>query len=515
MPLRSLLLVTAFALAVGASLADEVLYTYEGDVLPYDESAGWLIADPCEYPCGESVADGHFVLNWPEPGNFANYHYWIAQPPEATPPTLWVEWRFRSNHPLGPYFYGCDGRFSVNYGGMHDGVYMDGDAVVHFSGNFGVTGLDMEEFHTYRYESLDGVNYRFAVDGLIFVVLTQDQPPGVHYMQFSGDGGCAGDWVPNQTNEWDFVRYGEIAFGEQIASTDPPQGNLDPDVHTDLDRFTITFDAPNFAYIDDITVEVTGGVAPVVTQVWRRDNHGPDTVQIVLDRPIPDDEITTFTLDDGTVVNTVQYSLERDSDNDGVPDKRDIDPLDPDICEDADNDGCDDCAIGTDDEGPLPDNDPANDGPDADADGICDIGDNCLFDPNPGQEDDDGDAVGDACDGCPQDVNKTEPGICGCGAPDIDTDGDGTYDCHDLCPTDPEKTDPGQCGCHQSENDDDDDGVADCNDLCPGIDDTVFAPGCVGPIPTVSAWGVLILALLLLTAGKVYFGHRRAMGRAA
>ncbi|MBU0719189.1 MAG: IPTL-CTERM sorting domain-containing protein [Planctomycetes bacterium] len=28
-------------------------------------------------------------------------------------------------------------------------------------------------------------------------------------------------------------------------------------------------------------------------------------------------------------------------------------------------------------------------------------------------------------------------------------------------------------------------------------------------IPTVSEWGLIILALLLATAGKIFFGHRR------
>ena len=52
-------------------------------------------------------------------------------------------------------------------------------------------------------------------------------------------------------------------------------------------------------------------------------------------------------------------------------------PLNPDICGDSDSDSCDDCSVGTDDFGPLPDNDSANDGPDADADGLCDAGDPC------------------------------------------------------------------------------------------------------------------------------------------
>jgi hypothetical protein len=50
-------------------------------------------------------------------------------------------------------------------------------------------------------------------------------------------------------------------------------------------------------------------------------------------------------------------------------------------------------------------------------------------------------------DNCPDDPNKTEPGICGCGTPDIDSDGDGTMDCDDECPDDPNKTEAGLCGC--------------------------------------------------------------------
>ena len=61
-----------------------------------------------------------------------------------------------------------------------------------------------------------------------------------------------------------------------------------------------------------------------------------------------------------------------------------------------------------------------------------------------------------------------------------------------------------------SGDDGDGDGVADVCDMCPGVDDAVFAPECQGAIPTVSEWGLLILALLLLVAGKVYFGRRSA-----
>ena len=41
---------------------------------------------------------------------------------------------------------------------------------------------------------------------------------------------------------------------------------------------------------------------------------------------------------------------------------------------DSDADGCDDCAVGSDGFGPLPDSDPANDGLDTDGDGVKDPG---------------------------------------------------------------------------------------------------------------------------------------------
>jgi hypothetical protein len=61
----------------------------------------------------------------------------------------------------------------------------------------------------------------------------------------------------------------------------------------------------------------------------------------------------------------------------------------------------------------------------------------------------------------------------------------------------------------KSSRDADRDGVLDCVDKCPGVDDSVFGPGCTEAIPTVSDWAVVIMALSLLAAGKVYFGGRR------
>jgi hypothetical protein len=82
-------------------------------------------------------------------------------------------------------------------------------------------------------------------------------------------------------------------------------------------------------------------------------------------------------------------------------------------------------------------------------------------------------------DNCPNDPDKLDPGVCGCGTPDVDSDSDGTADCHDLCPADPDKIDPGQCGCGIDDTDKDSDGTADCNDNCPN-DSFKTDPGACG-----------------------------------
>lgn len=82
-------------------------------------------------------------------------------------------------------------------------------------------------------------------------------------------------------------------------------------------------------------------------------------------------------------------------------------------------------------------------------------------------KDTDADGVPDCVDTCPRDVNKQAPGACGCGSADTDADSDGTPDCNDACPTDPDKQAAGQCGCGELDSDSDSDGTADCNDACP------------------------------------------------
>jgi ELWxxDGT repeat protein len=61
-----------------------------------------------------------------------------------------------------------------------------------------------------------------------------------------------------------------------------------------------------------------------------------------------------------------------------------------------------------------------------------------------------GDGAGDACESCDLDPYKTDPGVCGCGTPDIDTDGDSILDCNDP--------------------DDDSDGISDIDETACGSD---------------------------------------------
>jgi hypothetical protein len=121
-------------------------------------------------------------------------------------------------------------------------------------------------------------------------------------------------------------------------------------------------------------------------------------------------------------------------------------------------------------------------GTDNDGDGLDISCDNCPNVANPTQADADGDGIGDACDtctdtdgdgygdpgfsantcptdGCPTDPNKTAPGACGCGVPDVDTDSDGVPDCVDNC--------PGVANPDQANSDTD--ALGDACDNCPTV----------------------------------------------
>ncbi len=130
-----------------------------------------------------------------------------------------------------------------------------------------------------------------------------------------------------------------------------------------------------------------------------------------------------------------------------------------------------------------------------DGDSVTDECDNCPSDVNDNQADIDGDGVGDVCDNCPNDANDNQ----------TDSDGDGVGDVCDGCLNDANKIEPGDCGCGNLDaGDSDGDGVLDCVDICPGADDEVFGD-CRSAIPTVSTWGLVILALLLLVGGKLLY----------
>ncbi len=124
---------------------------------------------------------------------------------------------------------------------------------------------------------------------------------------------------------------------------------------------------------------------------------------------------------------------------------------------------------------------------DTDGDGSLDCKDNCPDDSDKIEPGVSGcgfpepidDDPPEDIDNCPNDPNKVYPGICGCGIPDIDTDGDGSLDCNDRCPDDPSKVYPGVCGCGIPDIDTDGDGSPDCNDRCPDDPDKI-EPGVYG-----------------------------------
>ncbi len=327
-----------------AAQADDVLHRYEGEILPYAPGAGWVINRRCEGGCSEALQDGHLVVTYVDQNVAAGFLYGydrgIARQTDPQPPTLWVEWGYRSEQPLPPFAYTCDGGITVGYMHFVDHAFLFGDAIVSFSGDDVVRGLTMSDFHTYRFESLDGIHYRMSVDGLVFREAFDDTAIFGAYVQFGGDGGCGPEYYPT-INEWDFVRYGTIAYGEEIVSSDPPAGFVDARAHRALDRFTVTFDQPNYVYIDEITVEVTttkprsheatkGGFfelrtsnfelppPPAVVATRRLDNGPPETVEIVLNRPIPYNATTRFTFNDGAIEQSIEFTFAPgDIDGDG------------------------------------------------------------------------------------------------------------------------------------------------------------------------------------------------------
>jgi len=302
----------ASLLAPPAARADSLLFGYEGDVLPGDPGSGFEIFNPCDGDCSRHLEDGHFVLEWGPMGSLVNYNHDIDPGPEDPPPTLWIEWRFRSNQPKPPTSSTCDARLSVHYFAISDSANMFQDATVDNEGGDFVFGLS-PEFHTYRFESPDGVNYTLAVDGSVFNVDSNAGTSPLSYIQFSGHADCAAgpDRPDPVRNEWDFVRYGTIESGEQLVAAAPPAGNLTPAQANQLSSIILMFDQPAYLYIDDITVATTGGTPPSVTATRRQDNGAPEVLEVVLHGPLPPGETTTFSFDTGNGPQSVSYFREQ------------------------------------------------------------------------------------------------------------------------------------------------------------------------------------------------------------
>ena len=208
----------------------------------------------------------------------------------------------------------------------------------------------------------------------------------------------------------------------------------------------------------------------------------------------------------GDLIDMGAYEYQEDCDSNGNIDSADIaDSIDADlndngvldICEkftgDADTNGA---------EEEEADTNGVEEEEDEDGDGVPDSEDNCPTVSNPNQEDQDKDRVGDVCDNCPQTPNLSQfdsdedgkgdacdncPEVANPDQADVDADGigdacdtNGVPPPPDLCPDDPDKTEPGVCGCGVPDIDSDHDGVMDCNDACPGTElgVTVDTNGC-------------------------------------
>jgi outer membrane protein OmpA-like peptidoglycan-associated protein len=188
----------------------------------------------------------------------------------------------------------------------------------------------------------------------------------------------------------------------------------------------------------------------------------------------------------------------RDRDGDGLNDKVDPCPLDPeDVDQFEDEDGCPD--------------------PDNDADGIADELDGCPLDPEDkdGFEDADGcpdldndaDGVPDTQDGCPNDPEDRDGFADDDGCVDPDNDADTVLDTVDTCPMAPEDIDGFQDadGCPDPDNDED--GIPDTSDLCPdvpedlnGVKDTDGCPD--DTLAVKSGDSIVILEKVFFATGK-------------
>ena len=163
-----------------------------------------------------------------------------------------------------------------------------------------------------------------------------------------------------------------------------------------------------------------------------------------------------------------------DRDGDGIVDKRDncpdvAGPADLKGCPDTDGDGI----VDVEDQCPQVAGGAALKGcPDSDGDGVIDMEDQCPNTPGlrsmSGCPDSDGDGIVDANDECPNEAGTSLNNGC----PDKDTDGDGIADSKDACPT------VAGIGKFSGCPDRDGDGIQDSKDNCPDTPGAASNSGC-------------------------------------
>jgi len=473
---RLAILAMAWLSLIPPAHADQVTFAYEGDVLPSDPTSGLEVYNPCDQACSETIQNGFLTLSWTGPGigdrhvNFTrNFGPYPSDPP---PLPFWIEWRFASNFPLGPTSFDLDGAMVILSDPISTYLNMYGDAIISEDASQYVLHLALNEFRTFRFETQDGLNFCVWYDGNLFACDVDGiNAPGIHYLQLYGLGGDNPNFSWPGIDRWDYVRYGQMTTGEAIVSSDPPSGSVGVVQYPNFDRFTVTFDQPNYVHVDEVTVQVSSGVAPQVIKTRRRDNGPPETVEIVLDRPLALGVTTTFTFATGGLPNSVTYTL--------VQTGACCQPNG--TCTDSTES---DCASA---QGAFV------------AGGSCSTPSACCL-------------SGGSCQNLTAACCSLSGGTANSsGACEGDADHDGIDGmCGDECPADPMKTSPGVCGCGVSDVDSDSDGVPDCIDLCPTLnpDDANHngIPDCQEPIsiPTTTQWGLTILALMILSLAKVY-----------